>query len=119
MRPEPIWGLFLRALRVGLRGTANGRELCSDPRTNQLVFRGCRSGVRDGGPFLAPCRKARASLEAVTQSTTEARLRVSPGAAARVSGRARNGAWTRLARRRCRYVGNDSQPVSISPQLGC
>src|SRR5258708_33986396 len=81
MRPEPIWGLFLRALRVGLRGTANGRELCSDPRTNQLVFRGCRSGVRDGGPFLAPCRKARASLEAVTQSATEARLRVSYGRA--------------------------------------
>src|SRR5260370_39081274 len=85
MRPEPIWGLFLRALRVGLRGTANGRELCSDHRTNQLVFRGCRSGVRDGGPFLAPCRKARGSLEAVTQSTTEARLRVSPGVAVRVA----------------------------------
>src|SRR5258707_690269 len=81
MRPERIWGLFLRALRVGLRGTANGRELCSDPRTNQLVFRGCRSGVRDGGPFLAPWRKARASLEAVTQSATEARLRVSYGRA--------------------------------------
>src|SRR6266853_1252309 len=78
MGPEPIGGLFLRALPMGLRGRANGRELHADPRTNQLVFRGCRSGDRDGGPFLAPCRKARASLEAVTQSTTEARLRVSP-----------------------------------------
>src|SRR5258708_14632107 len=87
MRPEPIWGLFLRALRVGLRGTANGRELHADPRTNQLVFRGCRSGVRDAGPFLAPCRKARASLQAVTHSTTEPRLRVSPAAAPRVAAR--------------------------------
>src|SRR5260370_9105502 len=85
MGPEPIGGLFLRALPMGLRGRANGRELHADPRTNQLVFRGCRSGVRDGGPFLAPCRKARASLEPVTQRTTEAPLRVSPGHPARAA----------------------------------
>src|SRR5258708_27291329 len=66
MGPEPIGGLFLRALPMGLRGRANGRELHADPRTDWLVFSGCRAGVRDGSDFLAPRRKTRASLEAVT-----------------------------------------------------
>src|SRR5258705_10816489 len=51
---------------MGLRGRANGRELHADPRTDWLVFSGCRAGVRDGSHFLAPRRKTRASLEAIT-----------------------------------------------------
>src|SRR5258707_13595640 len=66
MGPEPIGGLFLRALPMGLRGRANGRELHADPRTDWLFFSGCRAGVRDGSHFLAPRRKTRASLEAIT-----------------------------------------------------
>src|SRR6266403_3988271 len=65
MGPGPIGGLFLRALPMGLRGRANGRELHADPRTDWLVFSGCRAGVRDGSHFLAPRRKTRATLEAI------------------------------------------------------
>jgi hypothetical protein len=38
----------------------------ADPRTDWLVFSDCRAGVRDGSHFLAPRRKTRASLEAIT-----------------------------------------------------